>query len=176
MFLLLREEAYRDAPLWRARLTVQPAIDLGQYQVLRWDGVARAAITWAFLSDEAERTLLDGDRLEPALWCSGPNLWVQDIFAPYGQGTGAAAMNWLRRAVPHTIETVRWLRRAPGKGVARVVEARRLPNARWGTRTRPASEFSISGTPTPNELNTPPSGPSLTAGRSSNGSLDPHSI
>ena len=94
MFLLLREEAYRDAPLWRARLTVQPAIDLGQYQVLRWDGVARAAITWAFLSDEAERTLLDGDRLEPALWCSGPNLWVQDIFAPYGQGTGAAAMNW----------------------------------------------------------------------------------
>ena len=142
MFLMMREAAYRDAPLWRVRAAVQPAVDLGQYQVFRIDGVARSAVTWAFLGEAEQRTLLDRDRLEPAAWHSGPNLWVKSILAPYAQRSGAMVMNWLRQAVPPGIDTVRWLRLAPGGGVARVMEAQRLPNGRWGTHTRPSSDFS----------------------------------
>ena len=65
--------------------------------MFRREGVPRSAVTWAFLSPDAERRFAAGETLRPRDWNSGPQMWVMDIVAPYGQGTGAHAMK--RRCV-----------------------------------------------------------------------------
>lgn len=131
-FLYLRSDFHRNLPLHLARLGIQPAIDLGYYKVFHVDGIPRYGVTWAFLSDEAEEKLKAGQVLAPAEWRSGPNMWVIEIIAPYGQGSAAAVVKWLRHNLPEQVQTVRYLRVDADRNVNRVVEINRKNGAHCG--------------------------------------------
>lgn len=58
---------------------------LGQYKLFKSDGFARAAITWAGLSEDAERRFaVDHQALEPQDWNGGTSVWLVDFLAPFG--------------------------------------------------------------------------------------------
>ena len=101
------------------------------------DEVPRYGITWAFLSGAAQQKLMRGEMLTPAEWRSGNNMWVIEIIAPYAQGTAAAAVHWLKRNVPDTIDVVRCIRTNADTSVNRVIEVKRIKGAQWGTRLVP---------------------------------------
>lgn len=131
-FLYMRSDFHRDVPLHLARLAIQPAIDLGFYKVFHNDGIPRYGVTWAFLGPEAEARLTRGEVLKPAEWRSGPNMWVIEIIAPYGQGTAAAVVKWLRHNLPDGIQTVKYQRIDRDTGVKRVIAVNRVKGAHWG--------------------------------------------
>jgi len=125
-FLYLRSERHRGVSLSAARLAIQPAIDLRFNHILEVDGVPRAAVTWAFLGPEAEAKLKAGQRLMPKDWVSGEQMWLLDIIAPYGQGTAAHVVRWLRHNVPSTVETLKYMRIGRDNRPSKIVQIRRL--------------------------------------------------
>ena len=131
-FLYLRSDFHRKVPLHLARLNIQPPIDLGFSKLFHIEGVPRFGVTWAFLGEEAEAKMMRGEALAPADWRSGPNMWVIEIIAPYGQGTAASVVRWLRHNLPDRINTVKYLRIDPEVGVKRVIEVNRVKGAHWG--------------------------------------------
>jgi cytolysin-activating lysine-acyltransferase len=116
-----------------ARLAIQPPIDLLQYKIFRFDGIPRYGVTWAFLSRDAERKVIEGLVLEPKEWRSGNRMWVMEIIAPYGQGTAKEVVLWLKRSLPEEINRVRYLRVGGDHLLQKVIEVRRIDGARWGT-------------------------------------------
>lgn len=133
-FLYLRTDHHRDVPMRLARRMVQPPIDLGFYKVFYIDDVPRYAVTWAFLSEEAESKVMRGELLLPSEWRSGDRMWVIEIIAPYGQGTAAHVVKWLRHSLPDTIKKVRYLRADSQHKMTRVIEVTRVQGPRWGAR------------------------------------------
>lgn len=134
-FLALREKRYANLSVKGLRMTLQPPVDLMQFHVFRFEGVPRAAMTWAFLSPEAEARIARGEPLAPRDWRSGPQMWVVDIFAPYGQGTAANVVRWLKQNLREPIRSVRYLRTSSEDGAPlRFIEVRRIEGIRWGTR------------------------------------------
>ncbi|MDN5785536.1 toxin-activating lysine-acyltransferase [Pseudorhodobacter sp.] len=58
---------------------------LGQYKLFRSNGFARAGITWAGLSEAAERRFaVEHQALEPQDWNGGASVWLVDFLAPFG--------------------------------------------------------------------------------------------
>ncbi len=58
---------------------------LGQYKLFKSDGFNRAAITWAGLSEDAERRFaVDHQALAPQDWNGGASVWLVDFLAPFG--------------------------------------------------------------------------------------------
>lgn len=58
---------------------------LGQYKLFRSNGFARAGITWAGLTPEAERRFaVDHQALEAQDWNGGTSVWLVDFLAPFG--------------------------------------------------------------------------------------------
>jgi len=53
-FLYLRTREHERLPMKHMRYFIHPPIDLRFYQIFHIAGVPRFAITWAFLSPEAE--------------------------------------------------------------------------------------------------------------------------
>lgn len=133
-FLYLRCARYRDTPLQDARRMIQPAIDHLQYRVFRIDGVPRMAVTWAHLSDDAELRLVAGAALGGPDWSSGPNVWIMDVVAPYGEGTGRTAFKWFLDNIPRTTGRIRYLKPGPYGAARKLVELTRRPNGRWGAK------------------------------------------
>ena len=145
-FLYMRSEFHRNVPLHLARLSIQPAIDLGFYKIFHIDDIPRYGVTWAFLSEATEAKLMRGEMLAPADWRSGNRMWVIEIIAPYGQGTAAAVVHWLKRSLPETISRVRYLRSDAGRNLTRIVEVNRIKGAHWGIRVlRPTERHADSG-------------------------------
>lgn len=99
-FLYMHSTRHAGWSVQQLRRIVQPPIDLKQAKIFYYEGVPRAACTWAHLDDAAERQLLLGQPLTPAQWRSGPNLWLMEIIAPYEQGTGARAFRAFMEHIP----------------------------------------------------------------------------
>lgn len=63
----------------------EPPIRLNQYRIFRSDNFARAGITWAGLSHDAEkRFAVDHTHLHPEDWNSGTSVWLVDFLSPFG--------------------------------------------------------------------------------------------
>lgn len=138
-FLYMRSNHHKNVSLHLARMSIQPAIDLGFYKIFHIDGMPRYGVTWAFLSEAAEAKLMRGEILAPAEWRSGNRMWVIEIIAPYGQGTAAAVVHWLKRSLPDTIDKVRYLRSQSDNALKRIVEVNRMNGTQWGARLVPVS-------------------------------------
>ena len=136
-FLYLRSDFHRNVPMHRARLALQPPIDLMQFKLFHIDGIPRYGITWAHVSEAVEQKILRGEQLSPSEWRSGDRMWVMEIIAPYAQGTAAAAVHWLKRNLPETINEVRYLRVDAKSGLAKVIRVKRIEGKKWGTRVLP---------------------------------------
>ncbi len=66
---------------------VMPAVLRNQYRVFHDDGRPVGAVTWAFLSPDAEAKLsLSPPRLRPDEWTSGDACWLVDLIAPFATG------------------------------------------------------------------------------------------
>ncbi len=75
----------RDKRLDYVAGNLEPPLRLGQYKLLGTKGFARAALTWAGLSPDAERRLaVERMALRPEDWNSGSSVWLMDFFAPFG--------------------------------------------------------------------------------------------
>lgn len=136
-FLYMHSTRHAGWSVQHLRRIVQPPIDLRQARIFYYDGVPRAACTWAHLDDAAEHQLLLGQPLTPAQWRSGPNLWLMEIIAPYGQETGAKAFRAFMDHIPKGIKSFYYARvNASGK-IKRVVESTRLGDGAWGAKIRP---------------------------------------
>ncbi len=114
---------------------IQPAVDSGQFAILRQGHIPRACVTWALMDETAEDRFLSGQPLETQDWYSGNRLWIIDIVAPYEQGTGGQVLKWFSGGLPDHITTVNALR--PGRNnLARHFTATRMANGRWGCRVQ----------------------------------------
>jgi len=142
-FLYMRSEFHKNVPLHLARLSIQPAIDLGFYKLFHIDDMPRYGVTWAFLSEDAEAKLMRGEILLPAEWRSGDRMWVIEIIAPYGQGTAAAVVHWLKRSLPEKITKLRYIRSDQSRNLKRIVEMKRMNGAQWGTKLVPLMAANI---------------------------------
>ena len=138
-FLYMRSPRHAKWPVEALRRIVQPPVDLKQARIFSYEGVPRAAVTWAHLSEEAEQQLLAGELIRPAQWRSGPRLWMMEVVAPYQQGTGATVFRTFMEHIPEATDTFRYMRvDAEGK-VRRIVESTRLHDNSWGARIIPNS-------------------------------------
>lgn len=95
-FLAMRSAHHRRMPVSVLRDALEPPILLGQYKIFRFDGVPRAALTWAWLSEEAEGRHLAGQGFSLADWRSGDRLWLIDVIVPY-PGLAKGVGRWLRK-------------------------------------------------------------------------------
>ena len=138
-FLYLRSDHHRKVPMEAARLAIQPPIDRMQFHLFRFEGVPRYGVTWAFLSPEAERKLLTQAALLPAEWNSGPQMWVIEIIAPYGQGTAAQVVKWLKNNLGENVSSVRYMRVDAQHKTRKILEISRIKGTRWGARYIPVS-------------------------------------
>lgn len=84
-FLLSLSPYHAERTLPEAMAQLEPALRLGQYRIYRSNGYPRAFVTWAGLTEGAERRLaLQHKPLMPRHWNSGPSKWVIDFVAPFG--------------------------------------------------------------------------------------------
>lgn len=130
-FLYLRSPRYADWPVKALRLVMQPPIDLKQARLFFHDGIPRGACTWAHLGDEAEAELVRGELLTPAQWRSGPNLWLMDIVAPYGQGSGGQMLRVFMRGLPEKILRFRYMRVDANGKLRKIVDFKRRDTGGW---------------------------------------------
>ena len=141
MFLFMRIKRYERLPLRLARRCIQPPIDLNFYRVFYKDNVPRAAVTWSFLGPEQERKFVSGELLEPSDWLSGKQLWIADILAPYGRGTGGQVLKWLSKTVSEHHNIVRFLRIDDDLHIKRIVESERTEKGSWKPRSISIDQF-----------------------------------
>ena len=108
-FLLLRSPRHATVGLSSVRLSFEPPLELGQFQLFRFDDVPRGIFTWARLSRDAERRMVGGEPLRPEDWNSGDAFWIMDLIAPY-RGLAKSIVRGIMG--PHGIPTDRfWFRR-----------------------------------------------------------------
>lgn len=136
-FLYMHSPRHSALSVQNLRRIVQPPIDLRQARIFYYEGVPRAACTWAHLDDKAEQQLLAGQPLAPAQWRSGPQLWLMEIIAPYEQGTGAQAFRAFMKNIPSGIKNFRYARLGSSGGVRRTTESTRLDGGGWGAKILP---------------------------------------
>ncbi|WP_050529103.1 toxin-activating lysine-acyltransferase [Pseudaestuariivita atlantica] len=134
-FLYMRSSSHSGVPIGAARLGLQPPVLLGYCRIFHdQNGVPRAGLTWAMLSDEVEEKFLRGEPLTMGDWTSGSNFWVMEIIAPFGRPGGAQVMNWLRMEMPKHVTRVRYVRQGMNGKPHRVIECNLLENGRAGAR------------------------------------------
>ncbi len=94
LFLAFRSPRHARMTTALLRTYLEPAIELGQFRVFRFDGVPRAMFTWAWLNSEAEEKLVTGVPLDREDWVSGDHLWIIDMIAPY-RGLMTSIGRWI---------------------------------------------------------------------------------
>ncbi|MGP6086822.1 toxin-activating lysine-acyltransferase [Antarctobacter jejuensis] len=141
-FLYMRAPKYDRLAFSDMRLLIQPPIDLRFHFIRHIDGVPRAAITWAFLSAEAEAKLLSGQMIAPRDWASGNRAWIMEVIAPYpGSNLGAGLTRTFLKALGPDHGTARFPRfGAPGV-LKHVTEFRRDGPDRWNSHRIPARDL-----------------------------------
>ena len=119
-WLMMRSPVHRHLFLADLEWLVTPPLMLKQFRLFRREKVPVAFVSWALLTDEAERRMVNGVwRLQPGDWKAGDRLWVVDVVAPYG-GLDAITEDLRARVFPDRIFKV--LRPAPEGGRSLVEE------------------------------------------------------
>ncbi|MBT8458636.1 MAG: toxin-activating lysine-acyltransferase [Boseongicola sp.] len=95
-FLAMRSAHHRKMSVSILQAALEPPILLGQYKIFRFDGIPRGALTWAWLSQDAEERYLEGEGFTFADWKSGDRLWIIDLMAPY-KGLTAGIVRWVMK-------------------------------------------------------------------------------
>lgn len=84
-WLMLQQAANRHTLLSELEWRVMPALVLNQAKLYLKDEVPMAFVSWAKLSEEvAQRYQAAPHQLTMADWASGDQLWLIDVFTPYG--------------------------------------------------------------------------------------------
>ncbi len=117
LFLAMRSDTYSNLPLNRFQEAFEPAIDLKQFHLFRFDDIPRGVVTWARLTPGAESRFIRGQGLKPEDWNKGDRFWVVDLIAPY-KGVGPYITRWGRQPGNLPTRKVRYLR--PVRGTAEV--------------------------------------------------------
>lgn len=120
-FLAMRSAHHRRMSVAILRDAFEPPILLGQFKLFRFDGVPRGALTWAWLSRNAEARYLAGEGLHFADWRSGDRLWIIDLIAPY-RGLTAGIGRWVMTRGNMPGPRFLFRRVSDGKRTRRVVE------------------------------------------------------
>ncbi|MCZ4353769.1 toxin-activating lysine-acyltransferase [Roseovarius aestuarii] len=77
--------AHANLTMPQVMAQIEVPLRLKQYRIFRSGGYPRAFVTWAGLSDGAERRFaLQHRPLKPQDWNSGTSTWVVDFVAPFG--------------------------------------------------------------------------------------------
>lgn len=98
---------------------VIPPLRLGQAHLFYERGRPLAYVSWAWLSGIASDGFEDGSRLLKAEdWRSGENLWIVDLFAPFGH-VGKIS-RFLREELSPLASTARSLRRDEDGTIVRI--------------------------------------------------------
>ncbi len=98
VLLLMSQPAYRHLFLADLEWMLLPPILLNQYRLFSTGGRIMAFAAWATLSEAVEaRINAPNQRLSPAEWKSGDNLWLIHLVAPFGHGE--AVLKELRETV-----------------------------------------------------------------------------
>jgi cytolysin-activating lysine-acyltransferase len=64
---------------------IMPPLILNQAKLYIKEGVPRAYVSWASVSDDVQKRLAKGDmRLAPCEWKSGEHLWIMNLVSPFG--------------------------------------------------------------------------------------------
>lgn len=119
-FIAFRAAHHRQMPVAVLRAALEPPILLGQYKIFRFDGVPRGALTWAWLSEDAEQRYLAGEGFGLRDWRSGDRLWIIDFMAPY-RGLTAGMVRWVMRPGNMPEKQFRFRRVIDGTATRRVV-------------------------------------------------------
>jgi len=96
MFLAFRSQRHGGMSVHTLRAYLQPAVELGQFRIFRFDDIPRAMYTWGWLDKKAERKLIEGEVLTPSDWQSGKKLWIIDLIAPY-RGMMPSLSRWMMK-------------------------------------------------------------------------------
>ncbi|MEM0950191.1 MAG: toxin-activating lysine-acyltransferase [Pseudomonadota bacterium] len=120
-FLAMRSLHHSQMSMGQFRRAIEPAVELGQYRIWRFDDVPRAAITWAWLSEETERAFVRDRRLDPNAWDSGDRLWLVELIAPY-PGLAHQIARWAMIPGQFAERSFTFLRVREGDDVRRIVE------------------------------------------------------
>jgi cytolysin-activating lysine-acyltransferase len=90
VWLMMQQAGTKHAFLSELEWRVLPALVLDQAKLYMRDGMPLAFVSWARLSDEAaQRYRAAPHRLVPTDWKSGDQVWLADVFTPFG---GAAEL------------------------------------------------------------------------------------
>ncbi len=84
-WLMLQQAANRHTLLSELEWRVMPALVLNQAKLYLRDEAPMAFVSWAKLSEEvAQRYQTAPHQLTLADWASGDQIWLIDVFTPYG--------------------------------------------------------------------------------------------
>lgn len=84
-WLMIQQPATRHTLLSELEWRIMPALALNQVKLYMRDNTPIAFASWAKLSDSvAKRYMSQPHQLSPSDWNSGEQVWLVDLFTPYG--------------------------------------------------------------------------------------------
>jgi cytolysin-activating lysine-acyltransferase len=84
-WLMMQQAAHRHTFLGELEWRVMPALVLNQAKLYLKEEAPMAFVSWAKLSEEvAQRYQAGPHQLTMADWASGEQIWLIDVFTPYG--------------------------------------------------------------------------------------------
>ena len=86
VWLWMHSDSHRNVPLHLLTTLLLPTIKAGQFILASENGKPVFYLSWATMSEEAERRYLRNPPqfMPPADWTSGDRLWILDWVAPFG--------------------------------------------------------------------------------------------
>jgi cytolysin-activating lysine-acyltransferase len=85
VWLMARSPGHSKLTIGEVEAHIMPAIDAVQFRVFHAGDKVIGAALWAFATPEVAQRLAGGDnRLAPADWSGGDELWIVDLVAPFG--------------------------------------------------------------------------------------------
>ncbi len=85
VWLFMNTPGYKNLFIAELEWRLIPPLVLNQSKIYMKDEAPLAYVSWAFVDDEVEKRLLQGDnKLSTSEWQSGENLWVIDLVTPFG--------------------------------------------------------------------------------------------
>ena len=84
-WLMMNSPAHRHLFMTDLEWLLMPSLLHQQFRIFRRDNVPVAFVSWAWLTEDAEKRFLSGvRRLQPGDWKAGDRLWLIDLIAPFG--------------------------------------------------------------------------------------------